>query len=92
MEEEKNIIALWKKNKVIKSFRNEDEFFVSGDGSLNREELNNNGQTIILITHDINIASRAKRIVRISDGKLYEEENNDKTKKHTKRVNKKHNQ
>ena len=27
MEEEKNIIALWKKNKVIKSFRNEDEFF-----------------------------------------------------------------
>lgn len=38
------------------------------------EELNNNGQTIILITHDINVAKRAKRIVKIADGKLYEEE------------------
>lgn len=37
------------------------------------EEINNKGQTIILITHDINVAKRAKRIVRISDGKLYEE-------------------
>lgn len=37
------------------------------------EELNKQGQTIILITHDINVAKRAKRIVRISDGKLYEE-------------------
>lgn len=37
------------------------------------EELNRNGQTIILITHDINVASRAKRIVKISDGKLYED-------------------
>ena len=54
------------------------------------EELNKNGQTIIVITHDINIASRAKRIVKIMDGKLYEEENNDETKEHNKRVNKKH--
>ena len=54
------------------------------------EELNNNGQTIILITHDINIASRAKRIVKIADGKLYEEVHYDKTKEHTKRVNQKH--
>jgi hypothetical protein len=29
INEEKNIIALWKKNKVIKSFRNEDEFFIN---------------------------------------------------------------
>ena len=36
------------------------------------EELNNKGQTIIIITHDINIAKRAKRMVRIADGKLYE--------------------
>lgn len=55
------------------------------------EKLNDNGQTIILITHDINVAARAKRIVRISDGKLYEEENNDKISKHTKRINKKYN-
>ena len=54
------------------------------------EKLNKNGQTIILITHDINIASRAKRIVRISDGKLYEEGKNDKVKKHTETVSKKH--
>lgn len=37
------------------------------------QELNRKGQTIILITHDINVAKRATRIVRISDGKLYEE-------------------
>lgn len=37
------------------------------------EELNKKGQTIILITHDINVAKRAKRIVKIADGRLYEE-------------------
>lgn len=37
------------------------------------KNLNDNGQTIILITHDISVAKKAKRIVRISDGKLYEE-------------------
>ena len=36
------------------------------------DELNSKGQTIILITHDINIANRAKRIVNISDGVLHE--------------------
>ena len=38
------------------------------------EKLNREGQTIILITHDINVAKRATRIVRIADGKLYEGE------------------
>ena len=37
------------------------------------EKLNNKGQTIIIITHDINVAKRAKRMVKIADGKLYEE-------------------
>lgn len=37
------------------------------------EQLNENGQTIILITHDINVAKKAKKIVKIADGKLYEE-------------------
>lgn len=37
------------------------------------QRLNEEGQTIILITHDINVAKRAKRIVRIADGKLYED-------------------
>ena len=55
------------------------------------EKLNDSGQTIVLITHDINIASRAKRIVKIYDGKLYEEGSNDKVQEHSKRVNKKHN-
>lgn len=54
------------------------------------EKLNQKGQTIILITHDINIASRAKRIVRIMDGKLYEEGTDDKTKEHSKIVTKKY--
>lgn len=35
-------------------------------------DLNETGQTIILITHDNNMAKAAKRIVRIADGKLYE--------------------
>ena len=38
------------------------------------KQLNEEGQTIILITHDINVARQAKRIVRIADGKLYENE------------------
>ena len=54
------------------------------------ERLNEKGQTIILITHDINIANRAKRIVRISDGKLYEEGTSDKIQKHSKTVSKKY--
>lgn len=33
--------------------------------------LNESGHTIILITHDINVAKQAKRMVRITDGKLY---------------------
>ena len=37
------------------------------------ERLNEKGQTIILITHDINIAKRAKKMIRISDGKIYKE-------------------
>ena len=37
------------------------------------ENLNKKGQTIIIITHDINVAKRAKRMVKIADGKLYEE-------------------
>ena len=37
------------------------------------KKLNNNGQTIILITHDINVAKQAKRIVKIADGRLFEE-------------------
>ena len=38
------------------------------------QRLNEEGQTIILITHDINVARKAKKIVRITDGKLYEGE------------------
>ncbi len=38
------------------------------------QELNRGGQTIIIITHDNFIAHQAKRIVRIEDGRLREEE------------------
>lgn len=38
------------------------------------EEINNDGKTIIMITHDINIARHAKRIVNILDGHLTEQE------------------
>ncbi len=35
--------------------------------------LNEQGHTIVLITHDLDIAKRAKRIIRIQDGKLFED-------------------
>ena len=38
------------------------------------KDLNSEGQTIVLITHDNSMAEEAKRIVRIADGKLYEYE------------------
>lgn len=37
------------------------------------KELNQEGMTVIIITHDINVAKEAKRIVKILDGKLKEE-------------------
>ena len=36
-------------------------------------QLNSEGRTIIMITHDVNLAKQAKRVVRILDGKLLEE-------------------
>jgi len=38
------------------------------------EELHQDGRTIIMITHDTNIARRAKRVVQILDGYLSEQE------------------
>lgn len=38
------------------------------------EELNHEGRTIVMITHDINIAKHGKRIVNILDGELTEME------------------
>ena len=38
------------------------------------KELHKKGNTIILITHDADVAAQAERIVRIQDGKLYEEQ------------------
>ncbi|WP_019912354.1 ABC transporter ATP-binding protein [Paenibacillus sp. HW567] len=39
-------------------------------------ELNEQGHTIILITHDLEIAQQAKRIIRIQDGNLVEDRRN----------------
>ena len=39
------------------------------------KELHKEGNTIILITHDNEVASQAKRIVRVSDGKIIEDTN-----------------
>jgi putative ABC transport system ATP-binding protein len=36
-------------------------------------ELNDEGRTVILITHDNDIASTAKRVIRIHDGKIVED-------------------
>ena len=40
------------------------------------KELNNNGTTVILITHDNNIAKEAKRIIEIKDGRIVKDEKN----------------
>lgn len=37
------------------------------------KKLNEEGNTIVLVTHDNNIAMQAKRIVRIQDGKVIED-------------------
>lgn len=36
------------------------------------KNLNEKGQTIILITHDLEVAKEATRVVRIHDGQLFE--------------------
>ncbi len=38
------------------------------------DELHSAGNTIVLITHDPNVAKRAQRIIRIEDGKLFEQD------------------
>lgn len=37
-------------------------------------ELNNAGNTIVMITHDQNLAHRAKRVIRLFDGKIVSDE------------------
>lgn len=36
------------------------------------DDLNQNGKTIIIVTHDMNIANQCKRIIKISDGCIVE--------------------
>ena len=43
------------------------------------EELNKKGHTIVLITHDEDIAARAKRIISIMDGKIIGDTKNEKS-------------
>ena len=38
------------------------------------QELNKEGSTVILITHDNSIAATARRIIRISDGRIVEDQ------------------
>jgi putative ABC transport system ATP-binding protein len=40
-------------------------------------ELNARGATILMVTHDMHFARHAKRIVRISDGQIVDEDEND---------------
>jgi putative ABC transport system ATP-binding protein len=41
------------------------------------DQLNEEGRTIILVTHEDDVALRAKRVVRLKDGKLHRDEFND---------------
>lgn len=38
------------------------------------QKLNDMGNTIVMITHDLNVAKHAERVVRIVDGELFEDE------------------
>ena len=38
------------------------------------DELNEEGRTIILVTHEDDVAERAKRVVRLKDGMLHTDE------------------
>ncbi len=40
------------------------------------EELNRNGRTLVMVTHDNDIAARAGRIIRMEDGKIVEDKKN----------------
>jgi putative ABC transport system ATP-binding protein len=40
------------------------------------EALNREGQTIVIVTHDLNIANRARRVVRLSDGQVVSDQAN----------------
>ncbi len=51
-------------------------------------ELHDEGNTIIIITHDLNIAKQAERIVTISDGKIVSDVDNKKTRADATSVNK----
>ena len=45
--------------------------FETGNGILDiLEELNRDGQTIIMVTHDDRIAQRAHRVIRLLDGRI----------------------
>jgi putative ABC transport system ATP-binding protein len=44
----------------------------SGDAIEIFKDLNKQGNTIIIITHNIEVAAQAKKIVYIRDGKIYE--------------------
>jgi putative ABC transport system ATP-binding protein len=46
----------------------------SGENIMNiLEEVNRNGETVIVVTHNMAIAQRAKRVLRIQDGMVKEE-------------------
>lgn len=50
------------------------------------DELNNEGRTIILVTHEDDVAERARRIIRLKDGSLYSDEPVDESRRVAARV------
>ena len=47
----------------------------TGDDVMNLfTNLHQQGQTIILITHEIEVANQAERIISIKDGKIFEDQ------------------
>ncbi|RPI59982.1 MAG: macrolide ABC transporter ATP-binding protein, partial [Lysobacterales bacterium] len=41
------------------------------------DELHNDGQTIIVVTHEPDVAAHGQRVVRLKDGKVVEDKRNE---------------
>ena len=52
------------------TFGEKSVYSLEGEEANHLKSLNESGRTIILVTHDLNIANKCKRQIHMSDGKI----------------------